>query len=118
MRLHFVRSVFEGGSSDSALDVIVHRLEATADSFTSISRLPVTLLSLALILFAWLRRGWIRVLLEGLDPVRAGLLAAAAGSAVGALTNDSGALFIHVGVLYLGLVIAFTWAARPIGSGS
>jgi hypothetical protein len=115
---HFVRSVFEGGSSDSALDVIVHRLEATADSFTSISRLPVTLLSLALILFAWLRRGWIRVLLEGLDPVRAGLLAAAAGSAVGALTNDSGALFIHVGVLYLGLIIAFTWAARPIGTGS
>ena len=115
---HFVRSLLEGGSSDSAIDVIGGRLESTAESFTGLSRLPVTFLALALIGFAWARRDRISHLLEGLDPLRAGLIAAAAGSLAGALTNDSGALFLHVGVLYLGLTIAFIWAARPIGTGS
>ncbi len=111
---HFVRSLFEGGPSDSAFDVIAHRLGATVDSFTRLSRLPVTLLSLALILFAWFERAWIARLLQGLDPLRAGMTGAVIGSLAGTLTNDSGALFIHVGVLYTGLVIAFIWASRPV----
>jgi hypothetical protein len=110
---HFVRSVFEGGSGDSAFDVVAHRLGATADSFTSFSRLPVTLVALALIESAWLKRSRLEQLLLGLDPLRAGLIAAAAGSLIGALTNDSGALFIHVGVLYTGLTILFVRALRP-----
>jgi len=109
---HFVRSVFEGGSGDSALDVILHRLGATADSFTSLSRLPVTLVALALIAFAWLRRARLESLLSGFPLVRAGLIAAAAGSLIGALSNDSGALFVQVGVLYIGLAILFAWALR------
>jgi len=113
---HFVRSILEGGSSDSALDVLGHRLEATLQSFTNLSRLPVTLFALALVAFAWYRREWLRRLLSRLDPVRAGLIAAAAGSLAGALTNDSGALFIQVGVLYVGLAIAFTWGLRPTGT--
>ena len=115
---HFVRSLFDGGSSDSALDVLGRRLESTAESFTRLSRVPVTLLALALIGYAWIRRERIERLLDGLGPLRAGLAAAAAGSLAGALTNDSGALFIQVGVLYLGLVIAFVWASRPVGTGS
>ncbi len=115
---HFVRSLFEGGSSDTAVEVMLHRLESTAESFTRLSRLPVTLLALVLIGLAWARRDRIARLLDGLDPLRAGLAAAAAGSLSGALTNDSGALFIHVGVLYLGLTLAFIWAARPIGTDS
>ena len=51
--------------------------------------------------------GWI----EGVPLVRAGVAAAAAGSLVGALTNDSGALFIQVGTLYLALVLGFAWTA-------
>jgi len=115
---HFVRSLFEGGSTDSAFDVLGRRLDSTAESFTRLSRLPVTLLALALIGFAWMRRHRIERLLEGLDPLRAGLAAAAAGSLAGALTNDSGALFIQVGVLYVGLTLAFVRASRPIGTGS
>ncbi len=115
---HFVRSIFEGGSSDSAIDVMLHRLESTVESFTRLSRLPVTVLALALVAFAWAKREGIADLLDRLDPLRAGLVAAAAGSLAGALTNDSGALFIHVGVLYIGLALAFIWAARPIGTGS
>ncbi len=115
---HFVRSLLEGGSSDSAIEVMANRLESTAESFTRLSRLPVTVLALVMIGFAWAKRDRIMRLLDGLDPLRAGLAAAAAGSLVGALTNDSGALFIQVGVLYLGLALAFIWAARPIGTGS
>jgi hypothetical protein len=109
---HFVRSVFEGGSGDTAVDVIFHRLDATVDSFTRLSRLPVTLLAVALIVWAWLRRDRLEHLLEGLPAVRAGLVAAAAGSLIGAVSNDSGALFIHVGVLYVGLAILFAWLLR------
>ena len=115
---HFVRSLLEGGSSDSAIEVMANRLESTAESFTRLSRLPVTVLALVMIGFALAKRDRIMRLLDGLDPLRAGLAAAAAGSLVGALTNDSGALFIQVGVLYLGLALAFIWAARPIGTGS
>ncbi len=111
---HFARSVLEGGPSDSTFDVLGHRLEATWQSFTGFSRLPVTVLALVLIALAWGRRKWLQEQLSGVQPVRAGLIAAAVGSLAGALTNDSGALFLHVGVLYIGLAIGFTWAVGPI----
>jgi hypothetical protein len=107
---HFVRSIFDGGSTDSVAGVLGHRLEATWESFVSLSRLPFTLLSLLIAFFAWRRRERLAVLFEGLDFVKAGMIAAAAGSVVGAVTNDSGALFLQVGTLYLALVTAFTWA--------
>lgn len=110
---HFVRSLFEGGSGDSALDVILNRLDSTAGSFTRLSRLPFTLVALGLIIFVWVRRARLEALLESTPAVRAGMIAAAAGSLVGALSNDSGVLFIHVGVLVIGLAILFAWALRP-----
>ncbi len=115
---HFVRSILQGGSADSVPDVLAHRLEATWQSFTRLSRLPVTLVAIGLAAIAWHHRKWLQKLLSGLDPLRAGLIAAAAGSIVGALTNDSGALFIHVGVLYLSLAIGFVWAERHMQTGA
>ncbi len=113
---HFVRSVFEGSSGDSALDVVLHRLGSTGESFTRLSRLPVTLLAAALIGYAWIRRERLERLLAATPAVRAGLIAAAAGSLVGTLSNDSGALFLQVGVLFAGLAILFAWALRPGGA--
>ncbi len=101
---HYLRSVFDGSPGDSAGQVLVHRLEETAASFTRLSRLPVTLAALALIAFAWTGRETIDGRLRPAPALRAGLIAAAAGSVVGALSNDSGALFIQVGVLYPGLI--------------
>lgn len=108
---HFLRSIFDGSPGDSAGQVLVHRLDETAGSFTRLSRLPVTLAALALIALAWSRRAAIERWLKPAPALRAGLIAAAAGSVVGALSNDSGALFIQVGVLYLGLLIGYAWAA-------
>lgn len=107
---HYVRALFDGSSGDSVGQVLLHRISETAASFTRLSRLPFTLLAFALIGYAWLKR---RVILGWLDPVpavRAAVLAAGIASVVGALSNDSGALFIQVGVLFLGLVIGFAWA--------
>lgn len=109
---HFLRSIFDGSPGDSAVQVLVHRLEETAGSFTRLSHLPVTLAALGLILLAWLKRAAIEEWLKPAPALRAGLIAAAAGSVVGALSNDSGALFIQVGVFYLGLLIGYAWAAR------
>ena len=105
---HFVRSVV-GGSGGSFFDVIGRRLDATIESFTKVSRVPVTLAALAVIgIGIWKRTtvlGWV----ADVPMVRAGLAGAAAGSLVGALTNDSGALFIQVGTLYLALALGFAW---------
>lgn len=115
---HFVRTVV-GGSGGSFFEVIGHRLDATLESFTRVSRVPVTLVSLAVIaLGAWKRRT-ILAWTADLPMIRAGLAAAAAGSLVGAVTNDSGALFIQVGTLYLALILGFVWTTRKsrVGRG-
>ena len=107
---HFVRSVV-GGSGGSFFDVIGHRLDATLESFTRLSRIPVTVAALAVIALGVWKRELIGYWLAGLPLMRAGIAAAAAGSLVGAVTNDSGALFIQVGTLYLALVLGFAWTA-------
>jgi len=105
---HFVRSVV-GGNGGPFYEVIGHRLDLTVQSFTRVSRIPVTLVAVAAIGLAIWKREVIARWLDGLPMMRAGLAAAAAGSLVGALTNDSGALFIQVGALYLALALGFAW---------
>ncbi len=109
---HFLRSIFDGSPGDSTGQVLLHRLDETASSFTRLSRLPITLVALGLIAFAWFRRDTIEKWLKTAPALRAGLIAAGVGSVVGALSNDSGALFIQVGVLYLGLLIGYAWAVN------
>jgi hypothetical protein len=42
--------------------------------------------------------------------MRAGMLGALAATVVGTLANDSGALLLEIGALYLGVFAAFIWA--------
>lgn len=107
---HYLRSLFDGSSGDSTLQVLTHRIEETAASFTRVSRLPVTLLAFALIALAFFRRELIESWLRPVPVLRAALIAASIASVVGAASNDSGALFIQVGVLFIGLVVGFCWA--------
>ncbi|HTU15444.1 MAG TPA: hypothetical protein VMF31_09615 [Solirubrobacterales bacterium] len=107
---HYVRALFDGSSGDSVGQVLAHRVTETAASFTRLSRLPITLAAFALILLAWRERRRIASWLDPVPAVKAAVIAAAIASAVGAASNDSGALFIQVGVLFLGLVIGFSWA--------
>jgi hypothetical protein len=114
---HFVRSIL-GGSGGSFFEVIGHRLDATLESFTRVSRIPVTVVALAVIAAAVWKRSVVLAWLEGLPMIKAAIAAAAAGSLVGALTNDSGALFIQVGTLYLALVLGFAWTTVKSGQRS
>ena len=107
---HYLRSLFDGASGDSTWQVLTHRVEETASSFTRVSRLPITLLAFALIALAIVRRERIETWLRPVPLLRAGVIAASIASFIGALSNDSGALFIQVGVLFIGLVIGFCWA--------
>jgi hypothetical protein len=59
---------------------------------------------------AIVRRDRLRVLLENIPVMRAGLLGALAATAVGTLANDSGALLLEIGTAYLLVFIAFAWA--------
>ena len=105
---HFVRSVF-GGGGGSLGGLASDRLGATLDSFTRVSRLPYSLATIAVIGLGLRYRQAILAWLEEFPVMRAGIAAAAAGSVVGALANDSGVLFIQVGTLFLALVLGFTW---------
>ncbi len=107
---HFVRSIV-GGSGGSFFEVIGHRLDATLESFTRVSRIPVTLVALLTLAIGVLKRDVVLGWIEDLPLMKAALAAVAAGSLIGALTNDSGVLFIQVGTLYLALVLGFAWTA-------
>ena len=111
---HFVRSIV-GGSGGSFFEVVGHRLDATLESFTRVSRIPVTVAALAVIVAGVWKREIVLAWVADLPLVKAGIAAAAAGSLVGALTNDSGALFIQVGTLYLALVLGFAWTTVKTG---
>ena len=76
------------------------------------------LVALAAIAAGVWKRSVVLAWLEGLPMVKAAVVAAAAGSLVGALTNDSGALFIQVGTLYLALVLGFAWTTAKSGHRS
>lgn len=110
---HFVRSIV-GGSGGTIFDVLGHRLDATLESFTRVSRIPVTLAALLVIALGIWKRAVVASWVADQPLIRAGIQAAAAGSLVGALTNDSGALFIQVGTLYLALVLGFAWTTSKV----
>lgn len=112
---HFVRSVV-GGSGGSFFEVVGRRFDATFESFTRVSRVPVTLAAMAVIgVGIWKRRA-VLAWIADVPMVGAGLAGAAAGSIVGAVTNDSGVLFIQVGTLYLALTLGFAWTASRSGN--
>ena len=114
---HFVRAVLGAGSADSVFAVFSHRLDATLESFTKPSRLPFTVLALCLALLGYLKRRAINEWLEKTPALRAGIIAAAVTSVVGVVCNDSGALFIQVGALFISVILGYCWAIRVHRSG-
>jgi len=107
---HLTRSVLDAGGLGDVADVAQRRLQLSAHSFAR----PVVLFFLPLIavigLVAWIKRDSLRVLLEPVPAMRAGLLGALVATAVGTLANDSGALLLEIGSAYLLVFLAFSWA--------
>jgi hypothetical protein len=107
---HLTKTVLDAKSGGDVLSVIGHRLSETASSFGRpilIAGLPIVIAAAAV---AWLRRDRLAAWLSGLPAMRAGMLGALAATLVGTVANDSGALLLEIGGVYLLVFIAFVWA--------
>jgi hypothetical protein len=107
---HFTRSVLDAGGLHSLGDVAQRRLQLSAHSFTR----PVLLAALPLIailaLLAWLRRDRLAAWVADVPAMRAGLIGAVVATVVGTLANDSGALLLEIGAVYLLVLLGWAWA--------
>ena len=106
---HLSRSVLEAGGLDEVGQVAERRLRLCAASFARYADTPAFVATIVVIVagIAWRRRvvGWF----EGCRPALAGLLGAAAATAVGTLANDSGALLLMIGTALTSLCAGYAW---------
>jgi hypothetical protein len=112
---HLTRTVLDAESGGDVLAVVGHRLREAGESFgrpVLLAGLPV---AIAAAVLAWRGRDHIDRWLRGLPALRAGMLGALAATVVGTLANDSGALLLEIGGLYLLAFLAYIWAegTRP-----
>jgi hypothetical protein len=107
---HLTRTVLDAESGGDVLAVVGHRLREAGESFGRpilLAGLPV---AIAAAVLAWRGRARIAAWLRGLPAMRAGMLGALAATVVGTLANDSGALLLEIGGLYLLAFLAYIWA--------
>lgn len=107
---HLTRTVLDADSGGDVLAVFGHRLREAGESFGRTILLVCLPLFAAAALVAWLRRDRLALWLRGLPALQAGMLGALAATLVGTLANDSGALLLEVGGLYLLAFLGFAWA--------
>jgi hypothetical protein len=107
---HLTRSVLDAGGLDDLGEVAERRLRLSAHSLLK----PLTFVFLPivalLVVLAAARRDRLRAWLVGRPAMRAGLIGAVVATAVGALANDSGALILEIGAVYLLVFAGFAWA--------
>jgi len=107
---HLTRTVLDAESGGDVLAVFGHRLREAGESFgrtVILVCLPFVFVAAAL---AWLRRELLAAWLRGMPAMRAGMLGALAATVVGTFANDSGALLLEIGALYLLTFLGFVWA--------
>jgi len=115
---HLTRTVLQADGGSDVLGVIGRRLGEAGESFGRPLLLAGLPLTLAGALLAWLRRERIAAWLADVAPMRAGLAGALAATLVGTVVNDSGALLLELGAIYLGALLGFAWAeSSPAGRG-
>lgn len=107
---HLTKTVLDAKSGGDLLGVFGHRLSETASSFGRPILLAGLPIAIAAAVVAWLRRDRIAAWLQCRPAMRAALLGALAATLVGTLANDSGALLLEIGGVYLLAFTAFIWA--------
>jgi hypothetical protein len=107
---HLTRTVLDAGSGGDVLAVFGHRLREAGESFGRTILLVCLPFVIAAAATAWLRRDRLASWLRGLPAMRAGMLGALAATLVGTLANDSGALLLEIGAIYLLAFGGFIWA--------
>ncbi len=107
---HLTRSVLDAGGFDDLAEVAQRRLQLSAHSFAR----PVVyvflplLAAVAVLAIVW--RDRVAAWLAGVPEVRAGLAGALAATLIGTLANDSGALLLEIGTVYLLVFVGYAWA--------
>jgi hypothetical protein len=107
---HFTRSVLDAGGLRSLGDVAQRRLQLSAHSFTRpvlLAALPVVA---ALAGVAWWKRERLAAWVHDFPAMRAALIGAVVAIIVGTLANDSGALLLEIGAVYLLVLVGWAWA--------
>jgi hypothetical protein len=115
---HLTRSVLDAGGLHDLGNVAERRLRLSAHSFSQKADSLLFWLTLAVIALAVYRRDRILGWFEATPALRAGFLGACLAVLVATLANDSGALLLEVGTLYLALLAGFAWTQpRSAGPG-
>lgn len=107
---HLTSTVLDADSGGDVLGVVGHRLREMGESFGRPILLPGLPVVIAAAVVAWLRRDLLEAWLQPVPAMRAGLLGALAATIVGTLANDSGALLLEIGTVYLLAFVAYAWA--------
>ena len=107
---HFTRSVLDAGGLRSLGDVAQRRLQLSGHSFTRPVLLAALPLVAALAAVAWWRRDRLAAWVRAFPAMRAALIGAAVATVVGTLANDSGALLLEIGAVYLLVLVGWAWA--------
>lgn len=111
---HLTKTVLDAKSGGDLLSVFGHRLSEAVSSFARpvlLAGLPV---AIAAATIAWLRRDLLAAWLTGLPAMRAGMVGALAATLVGTVANDSGALLLEIGGVYLLVFTGFAWAESRV----
>lgn len=107
---HLTKTVLQADGGGDILGVVGRRLGEAGESFGRpllLAGLPLVLAAAAL---AWRGRERIDAWLRDVPAMRAGLAGALAATLVGTVANDSGALLLELGGLYLVAFLGFAWA--------
>jgi hypothetical protein len=115
---HLTRSVLDAGGMHQLGDVAERRLRLSAHSFARAVDAPLLWVAVAGIAVALYYRERILAWLAPTPALRAGFLAAALATLVATVANDSGALLLEVGSIYLLLFAAFAWSQAPNGEAA
>ncbi len=112
---HLTRSVLDAGGLGSLADVAQRRLQLSTHSFARPVLLYFLPVVVALVALAIWQRRRLREWLAPWPALRAGLLGAAAATAIGTLANDSGALLLEIGAAYLLVFTSYAWSCHRAG---
>jgi hypothetical protein len=110
---HLSRSVLGAGEASDVLDVLERRATLMWNSFIHpVYPALLVVCGVLLVLGLWY---WRQVLawFGSRWPARCGYVGAVVGVLVGTVANDSGAVLLVIGTIYLAVCAGFVWAQRP-----
>jgi hypothetical protein len=113
---HLTRSVLDAGGLHELGDVAERRLRLSAHSFSRGFDAPLFWVAVVGIAVALYQRRTVLAWFAPYPALRAGFLGAAFATLIATLANDSGALLLEVGTIYLLLFAGFAWTQAGLAS--